>query len=82
MPPRPEHPRPQFFRDRWINLNGTWDFAFDFGGSGEERGLHENPEALDQSIVVPFCPESTLSGIGYTDFIPAVWYHRTFDLPA
>ncbi|SVA99093.1 uncharacterized protein METZ01_LOCUS151947, partial [marine metagenome] len=50
--------------------------------SGEEHGWHENPAALDQSIIVPFCPESALSGIGYTDFMPAVWYHRSFDLPA
>src|SRR5699024_518627 len=34
----------------------------------------------DQKIVVPFCPESRLSGIGFRDFIPAVWYHRTFSV--
>ena len=27
--PRPEYPRPQFARDRWLNLNGQWEFAFD-----------------------------------------------------
>ena len=31
-------------------------------------------------ITVPFCPESTLSGIAFTDFIPACWYRRTFYL--
>lgn len=79
--PRPEHPRPQFFREDWINLNGDWDFDFDFGLSGEEKGWQQNPSALTQKIIVPFCPESAASGIGYTDFIPAVWYHRTFDGP-
>jgi len=79
--PRPEHPRPQFQRDQWLNLNGVWNFAFDFGLSGRERGWHKDPSALDQQITVPFCPESELSGIGYTDFIPAVWYHRGFEIP-
>ncbi len=79
--PRPEHPRPQFFRSDWLNLNGTWRFGFDFGVSGLERGWASDPGALDREIVVPFCPESRLSGIGHTDFIPAVWYHRAFQLP-
>jgi len=25
----PEHPRPDFERSQWINLNGEWDFKFD-----------------------------------------------------
>ena len=36
--PRPEHPFPQMVRENWMNLNGTWDFEFDFGVSGLERG--------------------------------------------
>ena len=32
--PRPEYPRPQFVREGWMNLNGPWDFLFDFGKSG------------------------------------------------
>lgn len=35
--PRPEHPQPQFQRENWHNLNGTWRFAFDFGRSGQDR---------------------------------------------
>lgn len=35
-----------------------------------------------QMILVPFCPESPLSQVGYTDFMPAVWYRRELDLPA
>jgi len=78
---RPEHPKPQFRHDRWLNLNGTWNFDFDFGLSGEEKGWHEDPSGLKKQINVPFCPESKLSGIEYTDFIPAVWYHRSFTIP-
>lgn len=80
MIPRPEYPRPQFKRDSWMNLNGTWQFEIDHGASGRQRGLcDKNP--LNDSIVVPFCPESRLSGVEYKDFMPAVWYRRTFELP-
>lgn len=79
--PRPEHPRPQFQRNTWLNLNGTYNFAIDVGQSGEAKGWHQNPADLDRAITVPFCPESSLSGIQHTDFMPSVWYHRTLDIP-
>ena len=78
--PRPEYPRPQFVRPGWMNLNGAWQFEIDHGGSGRARGLVEK-ETLDQTILVPFCPESELSGVGYKDFMAAVWYRRSFVLP-
>ncbi|WP_054023317.1 glycoside hydrolase family 2 protein [Bacillus sp. FJAT-28004] len=79
--PRPEYPRPQFIRQSWLNLNGEWQFEMDPGKSGIARGLNQEEQKLSQSIIVPFCPESRLSGIGHTDFIPAVWYKRSFKLP-
>ena len=48
------YPRPQLRRDNYVNLNGQWDFAV------TEKGL---PEVYDRKILVPFCPESALSGI-------------------
>ena len=78
--PRPEHPRPQFVRDHWLNLNGTWDFEIDRSDSGLDRGLLERP--LTGSITVPYAPESELSGIADTDFLDAVWYRRTVSIPA
>ena len=78
--PRLEYPRPQFVRAAWLNLNGPWGFAFDPGLSGIQRGLPQ-AEKLDREIIVPFCPESTLSGIGDVDFHPGVWYRRAFQLP-
>lgn len=78
--PRPEYPRPQFVRDAWLCLNGTWQFEADPGDSGIERGLREH--AYSQSIQVPFCPESPLSGIHNLDFMDAVWYRRTITIPA
>ena len=77
--PRPEHPQPQMRRDNWMNLNGEWEFEFDFGNSGIDRKLYEK-DRLDGKILVPFCPESELSGIGYKDFMRAVWYRRTVTL--
>ncbi len=78
--PRNEHPRMQFRRDNWINLNGCWQFEIDQSRSGYARGLHQNAAPLKSIITVPFCPESALSGIGHTDFINAVWYRRTITL--
>lgn len=67
MVPRPEYPRPSFRRPEWVCLNGEWEF-----GAGGPR--------FDRSIVVPFCAESALSGIGE---LPGdeVWYRRRFDAP-
>ncbi len=36
--PLPEHPRPDFQRENWINLNGTWEFQFDSLDVGMEKG--------------------------------------------
>lgn len=77
--PRPEHPNPQMERMEWRNLNGKWQFEFDFGKSGRDRKLY-NKEELSKEITVPFCPESDLSGIGYKDFMWAVWYKRNVDI--
>lgn len=77
--PRAEYPRPQFVRSDWLCLNGEWEFEVDAGDSGLERGLRERP--LAGRILVPFCPESTLSGIGNTDFLNAVWYRRAVEIP-
>ena len=79
--PRAEYPRPQMQRDQWLNLNGQWTYKFDFGRTGHEQGW-EASTGFDKQITVPFCPESELSGVHYTDFIPAMWYQRTIQMPA
>jgi len=79
--PRPEHPKLQFRRDAWINLNGQWDFAIDLQVVGIKEDWQNSPSKFNKKITVPFCVKSKLSGIGHTDFIKAVWYHRTFALP-
>ncbi len=78
--PRPEYPRPQFERTDWINLNGKWNYEFDFSKSGMERSLF-TADKFEKSIIVPFCPESPLSGVDYKDFINAMWYQRNISIP-
>ena len=74
------HPRPQFCRERWISLDGEWDFSFDFSNSGKERNWCE-AVGFEGKIRIPFAPESKLSGVGYTDFIEHLWYHRKLVIP-
>ncbi len=85
--PRPEYPRPQFRRKDWTNLNGEWSFTFDDAGVGLAQGwqnvtledLRSDGSPFDRQIVVPFCYQSKLSGIGETAFHDVVWYARTFE---
>ena len=73
------HPRPMVCRDAWTSLDGTWDFAHDDSDVGrEQRWFDPSAESgFDQSIEVPFPPESPASGIGARGFHPVVWYRRT-----
>jgi beta-galactosidase/beta-glucuronidase len=77
--PRPEYPRPQFTRQDWLCLNGVWQFEVDQADSGRERGLVQGE--LSGEILVPFAPESELSGVGASDFLEVVWYRRTAEVP-
>ncbi|MEE9463203.1 MAG: beta-galactosidase, partial [Bacteroidales bacterium] len=66
----PEYPRPQMVRKNWINLNGAWDFTLTDSAS-------EVPGHFDDRILVPFCVESTLSGV--TRKVTrknAMWYRK------
>lgn len=78
--PRPEYPRPQFVRPEWLCLNGLWEFEIDQGDSGLHRGLLNRP--LKDRILVPFCPESSLSGIENIDYLNTVWYRRKVVIPS
>ena len=77
--PRNEYPRPQMQRKDWLCLNGSWEFEVDQGDSGLHRGLLTRP--LAQTIQVPFCPESKLSGIENKDHLICVWYRKRVKVP-
>jgi len=78
--PLPEHPRPDFERTPWMNLNGPWDFRFD----GEDAGISQDWAAgaveFPLSITVPFPWGSELSGVDSQADIG--WYRRTIRVPA
>ena len=78
--PRAEYPRPQFERDSWQNLNGEWSYELDPVKTGLQRSLHQS-EGFDGKIIVPFAPESELSGVGHKEFIPSIWYQREISIP-
>jgi hypothetical protein len=79
--PRPEHPRPDKYRKDWHNLNGVWEFAFDRDNVGQSEKWQDKPNLSGQRIVVPFPPESVLSGIHDEGIHPRCWYARSFDVP-
>lgn len=80
--PRPEHPRPDFMRDSFFNLNGQWEFAFDDQEIGLQQRWYKPEHHFDNKIIVPFCYQCAASGIGPTDEIhPVMWYRRKFRLP-
>ncbi|HEV7718694.1 MAG TPA: glycoside hydrolase family 2 TIM barrel-domain containing protein [Arsenicitalea sp.] len=72
------HPRPRLTRERWFDLCGAWQFAYDDADEGLDARWQLAPERFDRTITVPFPPEAELSGIGERGFHPVVWYRRTF----
>lgn len=83
------HPNPIFERDNWQSLNGEWDFGFNKNADKNYRFLSEwevvdfyKKSICTHKITVPFCIESSLSGIGYTDFLNRVWYKRRVNITA
>ncbi len=68
-----EHPRPQWSRGTWQNLNGQWDYAV------TSISEQKSPTEWAGRILVPFCLESKLGGANrLLDDNEALWYHRTF----
>lgn len=71
-----EYPRPQFERSDWINLNGIWEYSI-------QKKNQMQPKQYQGDILVPFCVESSLSGV-MGEVLPEdrIWYKRNFDVPA
>ena len=72
--PLGEYPRPQFARDSYFPLNGRWEYAI--------TSSKEEPERFEGEILVPYSPESPLSGVGrQLTADKFLHYRRTFSLP-
>lgn len=73
--PLAEYPRPQFVRNSYINLNGSWKCEFSKSS--------ELPSDFKTDITVPFSPETPLSGVGRvlepSEFLH---YEKRFDIPS
>lgn len=72
--PLPEYPRPQLRRNSYLNLNGIWEYAI--------TKTDEKPAVMQGEIVVPFSPETPLSGVGHIlQPDEYLWYRRSVTLP-
>ncbi|MFC4986283.1 LamG-like jellyroll fold domain-containing protein [Saliphagus infecundisoli] len=69
-----EYPRPQLVREEWRNLNGVWEFSSASEGESAPTG-----QELNENILVPFPPESSLSGVQRHE--DRMWYRTTFSIP-
>lgn len=70
-----KHPRPDFYRDHWLDLNGEWNFVFDDGDAGiQEKWYAEHQFPL--KIQVPFVYQSKASGIFDHALHEVVWYKK------
>lgn len=69
-----EYPRPLLMREDYQILNGWWDYAFTID--------YKQPQQYEGRILVPFSPETALSGVG-RQLKPDeyLWYRRNFNLP-
>ncbi|MBQ8559169.1 MAG: glycoside hydrolase family 2 [Tyzzerella sp.] len=71
--PLPEYPRPNMVRDSYSNLNGEWEYC-----------INQQAEAVeyDGKILVPFSPETALSGVQKI-VMPEDYLHyrKVFTLP-
>lgn len=71
-----EYPRPQFERAEWKNLNGLWEYSV-------IKKTQAQPKKFQGDILVPFCVESSLSGVmGEVKPDDRIWYKRTFTVPS
>lgn len=72
-------------RSEWTNLNGEWTYTINmrppYFSEKQSFNQEEKSTGFDKTIIVPFSPESELSGVAYKDLIFSIFYHRTLEIP-
>lgn len=76
--PLPEHPRPDFERSTWLNLNGNWDFEFDKNDVGNSEKWFLGQKKFTKIISVPFPWGAPLSGV--KDEADIAWYSKNINV--
>jgi len=76
------YPRPQMIRNHHYPLDVLAGFAYDDSNVGCNEEWHNREDVFNQTIQLPFAPESSASGIGTTGYHPVVWYRLTIDRAA
>ncbi len=72
--PLSQYPRPQFIRDSYLNLNGVWNY--------EIRKTDHIPDTFNSQIIVPFSPETELSGVNrFVKPDDYLFYEKIFTFP-
>jgi len=72
------YPRPQLQRSEWQNLNGLWQYTI--LPASDDKAI---PSSFQGNILVPFCAESALSGVGKrVGKDNLLWYQRDITVPA
>lgn len=78
---REEYPRPNFVREHWQCLNGSWQFGFDDENVGVAQAWFHDSSSLNLQINVPYAYQTPASGINKQEHHPIVWYAREFEVP-
>lgn len=71
------YPRPQFIREKWKNLNGSWEFEFDDKNIGIIEKWYKK-KLFNMKIEVPYVYQSKKSGININEQHNIVWYKKKF----
>ncbi|NLJ24993.1 MAG: glycoside hydrolase family 2 [Firmicutes bacterium] len=79
---RQEYPRPSLVRERWLSLNGKWQFDFDDQNQGLKEKWFSDAKKLSQKINVPYAYQTPNSGINSQEYHEVVWYARDFEVPS
>ncbi len=71
-----KYPNPQFIRENWADLNGSWRFAFDDDNIGEKEYRYLNNDFYPMTIQVPYSYYTKSSGLEIKENHTIVWYKK------